>query len=259
MSRRTLSRILVGIVVAALLALAAWAAAAWWQLSAAQRAFDADDGPGVAAAGERFLAISPFEEHRGRFAVGTGLLMQDDLDGAEAELDAALETSPPADECAIRINLALVHERRGDAHRAADRIDAADASYDEALAVLGDAPEECRPEGGDSDESMSAQEERVQQSKDEMREPDEPDDGEGGDAEGEPDGDGESGGEPDGDGESDGQDPEPSAGPTDEATQAPGDPRREELRERGRDAQERQQSSQDSERGLGSNPHAKPW
>src|SRR5690606_16684346 len=168
-----------------LLLFAGWTGITYWQLVSASNSFDEGDFAASEAAGHRFLEMSPFEAHKGHFAIGTARAADGDLDTAHSELETALSTAPPADECAVRINLALVQETQGNDFRDSEDTDAANERYDAATATLTNAPEECRPSGSGTDERMSQQEERVGESQEQMNNPQEPGEGEDGGDEGE--------------------------------------------------------------------------
>ncbi len=254
-----------GVVILLLLAVAAWSGLTHWQLARAGAQFESGAYTAARESGDRFLDLSPFERHKGHFAVGTALAGDGALDEAEAELQTALATAPARDQCAVRVNLALVQEGQGDAYRDAEDVDAANDRYDAARTTLSEAPEECRPDGAPQDEEMDAQEQRVDESQEEMNNPspggDEGDEGsDGGD--GSESGDSQNGGGDGSDGGGGDQSPGGSGGDTtgeDESGEGD-DERMEELEKRRQESEERH--SQTNEGGTGSGvrePGSKPW
>ena len=260
--------VVTGLIVLLLLLVAGWTGLTHWQLVSSSNRFDDGDYAGSEAAAQRFLTMSPFEDHKGHFAIGTARAADGDLDTAETELTTALSTAPPADECAVRINLALVQETQGNDFRDAEDTDAANERYDAATATLADAPEECRPSGSGTDERMSQQEERVGESQEQMNNPQAPGEGDEGSDEGESSGEGEGqesggGGQSGGSsGDDDGQEQggsggeESQSGQSDEET----DERLEELEERRRESEQRHSESNGGGSGSGvREPGSKPW
>jgi len=257
-----------GAVVLLLLTIAAWSGYTHWQLARAGAQFDAGDYAAAQESADSFLTLSPFERYKGHFAAGTALAGDGRLDEAEAALTTALTTTPARDECAVRVNLALVQEGQGDAFREADDVDAADDRYDAARTTLAEAPEECRPDGSPQDEQMDAQEQRVEDAQEEMNDPSSGDAEDGGES-GDDSGDGSDSGDSDSDsgdsgsGGGGGDDsPEGSGGgPTDEEGSGEADDSRmEELERRRQESEERH--SQTNEGGTGSGvrePGTKPW
>lgn len=258
-----------GAVVLLLLAVAAWSGHTHWQLARASAQFEAGDYAAAQESADTFLAVSPFERYKGHFATGTALAGDGRLDEAEAALETALSTAPPRDECAVRVNLALVQEGQGDAFREADDVDAANDRYDAARTTLAEAPEECRTDGSPQDEQMESQEQRVEDSQEEMNDPasgDEEGEGgsesddqggsDGGESE-DADGDGDSGSGGGGDDSQEGS----GGGPTgEEESGEADDSRMEELEKRRQESEERH--SQTNEGGTGSGvrePGTKPW
>ncbi|MGO1398905.1 MAG: hypothetical protein ACTHYJ_11010 [Brevibacterium yomogidense] len=255
-----------GAVILVLLAVAAWSGLTHWQLARASAQFESGDYTAAQESADRFLDMSPFERHKGHFAAGTALAGDGALDEAEAELETALSTAPARDECAVRVNLALVQEGQADAFRDADDVDAANDRYDAARTTLREAPEECRPDGSGQDEEMDSQEQRVDESQEEMNNPssggeggeegtDGDDGSDGGDSE---DGDG---GDSDSDGSGGGEESQDgSGGDTSGEESGESDERMEELEKRRQESEERH--SQTNEGGTGSGvrePGSKPW
>lgn len=258
-----------GVVILLLLAVAVWSGLTHWQLARASAQFESGDYTAAQESADRFLDMSPFERYKGHFAAGTALAGDGALDDAEAALQTALSTAPERDECAVRVNLALVQEGQGDAFRDADDVDAANDRYDAARTTLREAPEECRPDGSAQDEEMDSQEQRVDESQEEMNDPSSGDEegGEGSDGEGGDSGDGDSedgeGGDDSGSGDGSGEDSQGGSGGDTTGEEESGDSddeRMEELEERRQVSEERH--SQTNEGGSGSGvrePGSKPW
>ncbi|WP_040167848.1 tetratricopeptide repeat protein [Microbacterium gorillae] len=103
----------------------------------------AGDGEGTtrAAGGQRPLNI--FEPYKAPFNAGDGLALSDKLPESRAEFEEALRLATGVEVCPVRINLALIMERQGDALRQGGDPAAAQPYYQEALTVLADMPEEC--------------------------------------------------------------------------------------------------------------------
>ena len=154
-----------------LLLLAAYCVLLSVLLTSAQKASAAGDQQEAIAAARWFERLSPFERHKGPFNVGTAEAFDRNYDRARPELERALELTPVADECAVRMNLAYVHEKEAEAFRDADDTEQANTSFDAARTVLSEAPEECRPQGGGQDQAMDEAEERVDSAQEEMNNP----------------------------------------------------------------------------------------
>ena len=101
-----------------------------------------------AARGQQFLNF--FEPYKAPFNVGVGLTGSGDLAGARAAFEEALGLARGLEQCAVRVNLAIVIERIGDAAAAEGDRTAARASWQEALLVLQESPDGCHtPEADD--------------------------------------------------------------------------------------------------------------
>jgi len=115
-------------------------------------------GSTAAAQGQEFL--NWFEPYKAPYNVGTALAGADELDSARAELEEALPLASGLEVCAVRVNLALVIERQGDAARDDGDGPAAVQLYGEALQITAETPEECSSDEADEqspdpDRSMS--------------------------------------------------------------------------------------------------------
>lgn len=118
-------------------------------------------GSESSARGQEFL--NWFEPYKAPFNVGTALAGAEKLPEARAKFEESLELATGLEVCSVRINLALVIERMGDAARTdGDGPGAADL-YGEALTVTTEMPEECNSE--EAQEQSSDPERDMQQSK----------------------------------------------------------------------------------------------
>ena len=127
-------------------------------------------GSESAARGQEFL--NWFEPYKAPYNVGTALGAAEQLPEAQAKLEEALGLARGLEVCAVRVNLALVLERRGDAARAEGDGVAATDLYGQSLTVTLDTPEECNSEEAqdqspdpdrDMSESLDELKERLQQ------------------------------------------------------------------------------------------------
>lgn len=131
------------------------------------------------------LLLNWFESYKAPFNLGVGLADAGDLAGARIAFEDSLGLATGLEQCAVRINLAIVHERTGDlALLAGDRI-AAVAAWQEAVFVLQEAPEECDfPEAAEQTpdpsrtpgEEMDEQEERLREKLEDSAEDPQPQD-----------------------------------------------------------------------------------
>ena len=131
-----------------------------------------------AARGQEFL--NWFEPYKAPYNIGTALGAAEQLPEAQAKLEEALRLAQGLEVCAVRINLALVFERRGDAARADGDGTAAAELYGEALTVTLETPEECNSDEAqdqspdpnrDMSESLDELKERLQQKQQEQQQP----------------------------------------------------------------------------------------
>ncbi|WP_200839080.1 MULTISPECIES: hypothetical protein [Microbacterium] len=112
-------------------------------------AYVVDDFAGSEASARGQDVLNWFEPYKAPYNVGTALAGAEQLAESRVELERALDLASGLEVCAVRINLALVIERLGDAARADGDGAAATALYGEALTVTVETPEEC-----DSDEAQ---------------------------------------------------------------------------------------------------------
>ncbi|MBW8762376.1 MAG: hypothetical protein JF592_07295 [Microbacterium sp.] len=146
-------------------------------------AYVVDDyaGSEASARGQEFL--NWFEPFKAPFNVGTALAGAEKLPEARTKLEESLELAHGLEVCTVRINLALVIERQGDA-AAADGDGAAAAEfYGEALTLTSETPEECNSEeaqqqSSDPDRDMQKTkedtEDRLKQKQQEQQEQQQP-------------------------------------------------------------------------------------
>jgi len=129
-------------------------------------AYVADDyaGSEASARGQEF--VNWFEPFKAPFNVGTALAGSEQLPEARAKLEESLELATGLEVCSVRINLALVIERMGDAARADGDGPGAAELYGEALTVTTDMPEECNSD--EAQEQSSDPDRDMQQSSEEL-------------------------------------------------------------------------------------------
>lgn len=107
-------------------------------------AYVVDDfaGSEASARGQEFL--NWFEPYKAPFNVGTAFGGAEQLPEARTQLEEALDLATGLEVCGVRINLALVVERMGDAARADGDGAGAAELYGEALTITIETPEACR-------------------------------------------------------------------------------------------------------------------
>lgn len=129
-------------------------------------AYVADDysGSEASARGQEFL--NWFEPYKAPFNVGTALAGAEKLPEARTELEESLDLATGLEVCTVRINLALVLERMGDAARTGGDGAAAAEFYGEALTVTTESPEECNSE--EAQEQSSDPDRDMQQSREDL-------------------------------------------------------------------------------------------
>ena len=146
-------------------------------------AYVVDDyaGSEAAARGQEFL--NWFEPYKAPFNVGTALGAAEQLPDARAKLEEALELATGLEVCGVRINLALVVERMGDAARADGDGATATQLYGEALTITVETPEECHSDEAqqqssdperDMSDSLESTEERLKQKQQEQEQEPQP-------------------------------------------------------------------------------------
>ncbi|WP_341946871.1 hypothetical protein [Microbacterium sp. LWH11-1.2] len=146
-------------------------------------AYVVDDyaGSEASARGQEFL--NWFEPYKAPFNVGTALGAAEQLPEARAKLEEALELAHGLEVCGVRINLALVVERMGDAARAGGDGATAAQLYGEALTITVETPEECRSDEAqqqssdperDMSDALDGTEERLKQKQQEQEQEPQP-------------------------------------------------------------------------------------
>lgn len=109
----------------------------------------AGDSPGTVVAAHGQEPFNVFEPYKAPYNLGVGLATSGDLAGARAAFESALVLVPGLEQCAVRVNLAIVIERIGDAALADGDRAAAVGAWQEALLVMQEAPEGCRSPAAD--------------------------------------------------------------------------------------------------------------
>ncbi|MFS0853365.1 tetratricopeptide repeat protein [Microbacterium sp. 179-I 3D4 NHS] len=150
-------------------------------------AYVVDDyaGSEAAAHGQEFL--NWFEPYKAPFNVGTARAGAEQLPEARADLEEALDLARGLEVCGVRINLALVIERMGDAAREAGDGAGAAQLYGEALTVVIETPEECDSDQAqdqssdpnrDMSDTLDESEDRLKQKQQQEKQEQQPDDAE---------------------------------------------------------------------------------
>ena len=116
----------------------------------AARSFAAGDSAGVADAAAGLRIANFIEPYRAPFADGDGLFLAGDFAAARQRFEETLSLAGTADECVVRVNLALTIERLGDAQAKAEDPTAAARLFAEGVAVVDAAPEGCFDAGGEA-------------------------------------------------------------------------------------------------------------
>lgn len=118
----------------------------------AARSFAAGDAGAVADAAAGLRIANFVEPHKAPFAEGDGLFLAGDFAAARQGFEEAIFPTGTADECVVRVNLALTIERLGDAQAKAEDPTAAARLFAEGVAVVGAAPEGCFETAGEAGE-----------------------------------------------------------------------------------------------------------
>ena len=109
-------------------------------------AYVIDDFAGSEASARGQDVANWFEPYKAPFNIGTALAGAEQLPQARTELERSLSLATGLEVCAVRINLALVIERMGDAARASGDGASATQLYGEALTITTETPEACHSE-----------------------------------------------------------------------------------------------------------------
>lgn len=118
------------------------------------------DYAGATTSAEALKPLNLFERYAAPYDTGTALAGADELDRARTELENAAAVAEGQQVCAVRINLAIVIERQGDAALADGDGASAAQLYGEALLVTTETPDECssdeaQEQSPDPDRDMS--------------------------------------------------------------------------------------------------------
>lgn len=126
----------------------------------------ADDYAGAesSARGQEFL--NWFEPYRAPFNVGTALAGAEELPESRAKFEESLSLATGLEVCSVRINLAIVIERMGDAARSDGDGAGAAELYGEALTVTTEMPAEC--DSDEAQEQSSDPDRDMQQSREDL-------------------------------------------------------------------------------------------
>ncbi|MFT4259694.1 hypothetical protein [Microbacterium sp.] len=126
-------------------------------------AYVVDDYAGSETAARGLEFANWFEAFKAPFDIGTALAGAEELPAARAKLEESLALATGLEQCTVRINLALVIERQGDAAREDGDGEAAAVFYSEALTVSAETPEECSSD--EAQEQSSDPDRDMQQTK----------------------------------------------------------------------------------------------
>ncbi len=102
------------------------------------------DGEGTVRNAGWQKPLNWFEPYKAPYNAGDGYALSEKLPEARAEFEDALSLARGLEVCAVRINLAFVIERQGDAATEAGDLKSAQAFYAEALTVNAETPQECK-------------------------------------------------------------------------------------------------------------------
>jgi hypothetical protein len=124
--------------------------------NSAVSAFASGDGNAVRADAAVLGVANVVEPAKAPFAAGTAAVLDGRLDDADNHFTAALARTDAARSCPVRVNLELVRETQGDRAAAAGDRARADERYASALAVVGEAPQNCFSGNSDPDAQRRA-------------------------------------------------------------------------------------------------------
>lgn len=110
---------------------------------AAVRHFAQGDVAALAGDVDTLRVLNIVEPAKAHYAAGTLAVLQNRLDAADREFTEALQRTDHAQSCAVRVNLALVREARGDAAAAVFEAPTAVDHYMRAKQVIEEAPAGC--------------------------------------------------------------------------------------------------------------------
>lgn len=111
--------------------------------NAALNHFSESDATALAADAATLQTLNIIEPEKAPFAAGTAAVLRNRLDEADRQFSLALDRTDHDESCAVRINLELVRETRGDSSAAMFQAQAAAAHYLGAKEVIAGAPADC--------------------------------------------------------------------------------------------------------------------
>ncbi|MBD1539551.1 hypothetical protein HC749_15450 [Arthrobacter sp. S13_S34] len=133
-------------------------------------AYEANDAASVRSAAEALHVVNLIEPHKAPFAAGGADVLAGDFAAARLRFEEALGLVPPrqsgsAEACVIRVNLVLAIERLGDEKLGAEDPAAAAVLFEEALAAVAAAPDDCFSEHlpADTGDRLAGAEVRLQE------------------------------------------------------------------------------------------------
>ncbi|KUI25910.1 hypothetical protein AU196_08150, partial [Mycobacterium sp. IS-1742] len=124
--------------------------------NAAVRDYADRDAESLATDAAILGVVNVIEPAKAPFVQGTRAVLERRLDEADVLFDEALARTPAEQSCPVRVNLALVRERRGDDAAFIGRNADARDLYTRALGVVGQAPADCFAGNSDPDEQRRA-------------------------------------------------------------------------------------------------------
>lgn len=124
--------------------------------NSAQEHYGAGDIGGLRDDVSLLRVLNVIEPANTASAAGGLAVLQDRLEEADAQFTDALTRTGADRSCPVRVNLALVRERRGDIDAWEARLELARQRYESALAVIGEAPGGCFDGNTDPDPARRA-------------------------------------------------------------------------------------------------------
>lgn len=111
--------------------------------NAALNHFSESDATALADDAGTLQTLNIIEPEKAHYVAGTAAVLRNRLDEADRQFSLALDRTDHDESCAVRINLALVRETRGDSAAAMFQAQAAAAHYLGAKKVIAGAPADC--------------------------------------------------------------------------------------------------------------------
>jgi hypothetical protein len=124
--------------------------------NSASSSFSAKDVDTLRADVAVLNVLNIIEPARAPFAAGALAVLENKLEEADARFSESLSLTDQSESCPARVNLELVRERLGDIDAWEGRPDQARERYHGALAVIGDAPQDCFEGNDDPDPDRRA-------------------------------------------------------------------------------------------------------